>query len=114
LQCSFPANMTHRNAFRMPGVWHFDLGVYKDFKLTERFGLQFRTEMFNVFNHSNFYVLTGGNGGSADLSGLLPLPAAPGQPQQPGFIQGKRGTDLDAGGFILERRFIQFAVKLKF
>ena len=102
LQCNFPTSMTHRNAFRMPGVWNFNFGVYKDFKLTERFGLQFRTEMYNAFNHSNFYVLTGGNGGNADVSGLN------------GFIQGKKGTDLDPGGFINERRFIQFALKLKF
>ncbi len=108
LNCNFPANMTHRNAFRVPGAWHFDFGVYKDFKLTERYGLQFRTEMFNAFNHSNFYVLSGGN---ADVSGLLPPPPPPGQPQPPGFIQGKKGTDL---GPISERRFFQFAMKLKF
>ncbi len=104
LNCSFPANTTHRNAFLVPGAWHFNFGVYKDFKLTERYGLQFRTEMFNAFNHSNFYALTGGN---ADVSGLAPSTANP----NIGFIQGKKGTDL---GPILERRFFQFAMKLKF
>ncbi len=53
----FPANMTRRNIFRQPGVWNgLDLGVFKDFKFTERFNLQLRAESFNVFNHSNLYV----------------------------------------------------------
>jgi hypothetical protein len=53
----FPENMTARNAFRGPGFWNFDAGVYKNFKLGERFTMQFRGEFYNLFNHSNYYVI---------------------------------------------------------
>jgi hypothetical protein len=32
----------------------FDLGVQRQFHLTERVGLRFRAEFFNIFNHPNF------------------------------------------------------------
>ncbi len=50
----FPATMTGRNAFRGPGSWNLDLGIYKMFYLGERFRLQFRGELYNSFNHANF------------------------------------------------------------
>jgi hypothetical protein len=31
-----------------------DLGLFKQFKFTERWQLQFRAEFFNAFNHPNF------------------------------------------------------------
>jgi len=34
-----------------PGRWNFDASLFKHFKLTERFDLQFRAEGLNVFNH---------------------------------------------------------------
>ncbi len=43
-----------RNTFRGPGFWNFDFGVIKNFNVTERVKLQFRSEFFNVFNHPNF------------------------------------------------------------
>ena len=59
----FPANMSARDAFRGPGFWNLDAGVYKDTKITERLTLQLRAELFNVFNHANLYVI----GTSADV-----------------------------------------------
>jgi hypothetical protein len=47
-------NGAGRNIFEAPGYWNLDLGIQKHFSLTERFRLQFRTEMFNAFNHANF------------------------------------------------------------
>lgn len=61
--CRFPANMTRRNAFRAPGLYNINLGIYKNFQLTERYKLQFRSEFYNLLNHSNLYVQ---NGSSAD------------------------------------------------
>lgn len=60
---AWPSSMTGRDAFRAPGWWNLDLGVYKDTKITERVSLQLRAETFNLFNHANLYVV----GSSADL-----------------------------------------------
>jgi hypothetical protein len=43
-----------RNAIPGPDFLNTDFSVTKDTKLTERLNLQFRTEMFDVFNHPNF------------------------------------------------------------
>ena len=42
-----------RNQLRVPGVWNCDYSLFKNFALRERAKLQFRTELFNVFNHAN-------------------------------------------------------------
>ena len=55
----YPANMTERNAFRGPGFWNLDAGLYKNFKFTERVGFQLRFEAYNVFNHANASVIYG-------------------------------------------------------
>jgi hypothetical protein len=39
---------------RSPSIRNWDLSVFKDFRLTERFRLQFRTEAFNAFNTVRF------------------------------------------------------------
>ena len=43
-----------RNVLRGFGAWQADVGVQRQFRLTERLGLRFRAEFFNVFNHPNF------------------------------------------------------------
>ncbi|HXC48861.1 MAG TPA: carboxypeptidase regulatory-like domain-containing protein [Candidatus Sulfotelmatobacter sp.] len=43
-----------RNAIPGPAFVNTDFSVTKDTKITERLNLQFRTEMFDVFNHPNF------------------------------------------------------------
>jgi hypothetical protein len=46
-----------------PGFHRLDLSFFKDFRFNERFKLQFRTEVFNIFNHPNFNAPNfGGNG----------------------------------------------------
>jgi hypothetical protein len=55
----FPANMTGRDAFRTPGTWNLDLGMYKSIKFWETGYLQLRLEAYNAFNHANFAVNTG-------------------------------------------------------
>ena len=47
-------NGAGRNIFTAPSYWNVDFGFIKTFQLTERVKLQFRTEMFNAFNHTNF------------------------------------------------------------
>jgi Carboxypeptidase regulatory-like domain len=52
--------------FAGPGWVSTDLGVEKDTKITESMALNFRFEMFNVFNHTNF--LPSGVVGNANSS----------------------------------------------
>src|SRR5205807_2068424 len=42
------------DAFHGPNLHQFDLTLDKNFHLTERIGLQFRAELYNLFNHANF------------------------------------------------------------
>jgi hypothetical protein len=53
---SNPFGNVGRNAFRTPDLWQWNLGVNKNFPLGFREGmaLQFRSEFFNVLNHTNF------------------------------------------------------------
>ena len=45
-----------RNTFVGPGYWAADTSMFKNFRVSERFHLQFRAEAFNVFNHTNFLI----------------------------------------------------------
>ena len=40
--------------FHGPGIQTWDLSIFKQFKFTERWQLQFRAEFFNAFNRPNF------------------------------------------------------------
>jgi hypothetical protein len=102
----FPANMTSRNAFKGPGAWSFDLALSKEFAVTERLKLEFRAEGFDIFNHTNMYVLAGNAyvGSVSDSSGDT-------------IIQGKKGglgAGNAEGASHDERRFGQFALRLHF
>ena len=44
-----------------PGYQNWDFGLIKDFRLTERFKLQFRAEFFNAFNQPPFADFGVGN-----------------------------------------------------
>jgi len=43
-----------RNAYRGPTQQNWDFAVAKRFAITERQGLDFRTDFFNIFNHPSF------------------------------------------------------------
>jgi hypothetical protein len=43
-----------RNTLTGPAFFNTDFGVKKTFKITERAGLRFEANFFNLFNHSNF------------------------------------------------------------
>jgi hypothetical protein len=42
-----------RNSLTGPGFVDFDFSLFKSFQITERFKLEFRSEFFNIFNHTN-------------------------------------------------------------
>ena len=108
--------MSSRNFFRGPGVYNINLGITKVFPVTERFKLQFRSEFYNLLNHSNYYVQTGAAADAACVSSTLAQdPNYCGLPQAgtPLALIGKRGVN-PAGGVPNERRFVQFGLKLIF
>jgi outer membrane receptor protein involved in Fe transport len=43
-----------RNTLIGPGFFQWDFGGYKNFRITERIGMQFRAEIFNITNRVNF------------------------------------------------------------
>ena len=43
---------------RGPGLINFDMTLYKDFSITEKQKVQFRAEVFNVFNHTNLTTVS--------------------------------------------------------
>jgi Carboxypeptidase regulatory-like domain len=52
---------------RAPGYRNFDISIQKYFPIEERFRFQFRLDMFNAFNHTNYYspnTFMGGGFGS--------------------------------------------------
>jgi hypothetical protein len=49
-----------RGAIRGPGSKNFDLSVVKNWRMRDRYNLQFRAEMFNAFNHTNFNNIDSG------------------------------------------------------
>jgi hypothetical protein len=95
-----PGNESRVDAnLRGPGINNFDFAVFKRTKVTERMGIEFRTEFFNLFNHPYFAMpATGfngtptgtGNGGFGTITGTV------------------------QGGVAAPERLIQFALKFIF
>jgi Carboxypeptidase regulatory-like domain len=65
---------TANGVLRGPDLVNFDFSTMKNFKLTERWTLQFRAEMFNIFNHPNFALPgnTVDEPGGASISSTIP------------------------------------------
>ena len=63
-----------RRFFHGPGINNWDFAVIKDTRITERFNLQFRGELFNLFNHAQFLTPGGilGSGSFGQVPGTLP------------------------------------------
>jgi outer membrane receptor protein involved in Fe transport len=105
--CTYTTNgqpYPERNQFFGPHFWNIDMNFYKTIKLSERFGLQFRGEFYNILNHHNQYVTTE----NIDVSSL----STP-------FIQTEKGGPYGVPGTCTttscdERRNIQFGLKLTF
>ena len=83
-----------RNILRGPAGFNWDFSVFKRFRITEGQQLEFRAEMFNMFNTPQF----------ANPSATVTSPATFGQ---------SRSTSVTAGGFGSNRQ-IQFALKYTF
>jgi hypothetical protein len=68
----------NRRFFHGPGINNWDMAVLKTTQLTERLNLQFRAELYNVFNHAQFLtpggIITYSAGGTPNPNtmGLVP------------------------------------------
>lgn len=60
-----------RGVFRGPGLVDFDTSLFKKIRISERLNLQFRAEVFNILNHTNFSFPT-----LVAFSGNIPSPSA--------------------------------------
>lgn len=89
----FPGNMLPKGFMSGPGIWNLNLGIYKTTKITERWSVQLRGELFNALNHANDYVV----GGDADASSFS-------------SVHVVRGPS----GLTSSRRHVQFTLKLLF
>jgi hypothetical protein len=56
-----------RDSLYLPGRLNFDFGVFKQFKINERSGFDFRWENFNLFNHTQFNSIDSGLNDSSFL-----------------------------------------------
>jgi hypothetical protein len=68
-----------RNTLRGPGLQDFDFSVFKNWPVwRERLNLQFRTEIFNIFNKPNFQMpktqIFNGKGGFISTAPRIPAP----------------------------------------
>jgi len=43
-----------RNVLNLPHRTNFDMGIFKNFKIHEQMGVEFRAEAFNIFNHTEW------------------------------------------------------------
>lgn len=94
------------NTLRTPGINNWDISLFKIFKLNERVNLEFRTEMFNAFNHEQLIV---GNGSVVD-------------PNQLGVAQATNSAFANVNSpsfnnprvFVGRPRVINFGLKLSF
>jgi hypothetical protein len=88
-----------RGFIRQPGLKNVDFSMAKNWKVKEKYGIQFRAEMFNLFNHPSFSGFDAGMGASFDATGKFT-----------GFTNGNFGhLNSDRGP-----RNIQFGIKFNF
>lgn len=93
-----------RGFVRQPGLTNIDFSLAKNWKIHERYGIQLRAEMFNLFNHTNF------NGFDPGM-GLSPNRDANGK-----FLGTFAATNGNFGRLNTDRgpRNIQFGLKFNF
>jgi len=83
-----------------PGIGRLDFSLFKKFRLSERFNLEFRSEYFNILNHPTFNAPGfGGNG----------VNAIPGSTDFLNTAFGEIGSTRFGSN---DQREIQFALKL--
>jgi len=104
-----PFGTASRNPGRTPAFYQTDLALNKKFATPiESLKVEFRTEFYNLFNHTNLYL----PGGISGTQGTTTATAGTGGTIAPGNIVG---GNLTGGGQItstFEPRIIQFGLKV--
>ena len=85
-----------------PGYRGLDLSLFKNFQLSERFRMEFRSEFFNVLNHPTFNAPNFGGNGVVAIGGAG------------NFTSGNFGEIGSTRNPLSDPRQIQFALKLYF
>jgi hypothetical protein len=104
-----------RAILRGPDLVNFDFSAYKTFRLSERFGLVFRAEFFNIFNHPAFNLPNVGSGGGSSGAGFVNFSCTAAAAPTASDCSGR-----SPGGAAITQtlpdaqREIQFGVKLQF
>jgi hypothetical protein len=96
-----------RNSLRGPAFFQLDLSGMKNFAITERVTMQFRADIFNIFNHPNF---TNPDGGICQSIGLGTCTPNPSFGRVPGTIADADGTQIGGG----TSRQTQFSLRFTF
>jgi hypothetical protein len=106
----YPGETGERNVFRVPGYYNIDMGLGKSFhlngltaKIPESHELQFRWEVFNVFNHQSMGAFDGSRSGFG-------IPLDPNQGNPPDNFSNF--TAVQGGD--LGRRVMQFLLRYSF
>ena len=101
-----PGNLG-RNTFVGPGQWYADMSLFKNFKVTERVGLQFRAEAFNIFNHTNFVLAVPGQASLETTHNQIPT-------RRDVINATGNFANFGQAGGTLNPRNLQFGVKVNF
>jgi hypothetical protein len=88
---------------RAPGVWQIDPSLQKRFPLTERIGLTFRAEAFNVLNVAQY--------GQPNTNWAPPQPGVSDNPNDYGLISSSYNHNPTGTG---TPRELQFGTKVTF
>jgi hypothetical protein len=107
-----PFGNLSRNPGRTPAFYETDLALNKKFNLpVERMKLEFRSEFYNLFNHTNYYLPSGGLGGTL---GTTNATLAPGATVPVGAIQNGTPSSNGQVTSTFQPRIIQFGLKLTY
>jgi carboxypeptidase family protein/TonB-dependent receptor-like protein len=92
VQAQFGAFATAgRNTVTTPGINVWNMSIYKNTRLSERFSLQFRAETYNTFNHRNFSIGLPTNNGALDqANNPNPLAASYVNVDDPNFLNSRQ------------------------
>jgi hypothetical protein len=91
-------------SIRLPSTYNVDFSIFKNFRVRERYSIQFRAEMFNAFNNVQFNGFTGSQN-NLTMNDSLVNGIPYGKIQNSGF--GVLNSDLGP-------RNIQFGLKFSF